>query len=501
LADGAGNPYVVLMPLLVPDLIYRAGAFHAGLALDCDERTGRITRVVPRAELDREPAGGRDPAVHRLPGRALLPGFVNAHSHAFQRLIRGRTHWRPAADPHGAGAAASFWTWREAMYGAALRLTAADVYDTARFCFVEMLRAGITTVGEFHYLHNDERGRPYADPAELGHRVIAAADAVGIRIRLLNVCYAAAGIGEPLRPEQRRFATADLDAFIGTTLSLQRELAGRPLAGVGIAPHSIRAVPRDWLPALHAAAAANDMPLHMHVSEQPAEVDACVAAYGMRPVRLLHADGVLDSRFTAVHATHIDDDEVRMLAQSGATVCACPATERDLGDGFLRAADLLRDGGTIALGTDSQTTIDMFDEARLTEYMERSRRLERVVLTRAVPVAPVAASPAQVATTRHDVAPVLIDMMTVAGARSLHVDAGMLEAGMLADIVAVDLDHHVLAGWTTDSLPAMLALSAHPAVVTDVWVGGRQVVAQRRHESEEDAVRSFNETARRIARA
>lgn len=482
------------MPILLPDLVWRDDAFQTGLAVDCNDATGLIDRVGPRAVVTGDAGAGRDVRLIHLPGRALMPGFINAHSHSFQRLIRGRTQWRPVGD----GRTANFWTWREAMYGAALRLTPQQVYDTARFCFIEMLRAGITAVGEFHYLHNDEDGRPYDDAGELARRVVAAAEEVGIRIRLLNVCYAAAGIGAPLLPEQRRFATTDLDVFIETTLSLHRDLGGRPLASVGVAPHSVRAVPRAWLPSLHAAAAAHDLPLHMHVSEQPAEIDACVAAFGMRPVQLLHADGLLDARFTAVHATHIDDDEVSLLADSGATVCACPATERDLGDGFLRAADLLRAGGAIALGTDSQTIIDMFEEARLTEYIERSRRLERVVLTRPSSARPHPAQPAPV-DPRHDVAPVLLDMMTVAGARSLQLPAGVLEAGMLADFVAIDLDHHVLAGWTADTLPALLALSAPAAVVSDVWVGGTQVITQRSHAAQEEAVRRFNGVARRVA--
>jgi formimidoylglutamate deiminase len=336
------------MPILVPDLVYLNDSFRSGLAVEYDDQAGRITRVLDHAELGT--GGGAGPVVE-LRERALLPGFVNAHSHSFQRLIRGRTQWRTVDT--GAVARSDFWTWREAMYDAALRLTPDDVYDAARFCFIEMLRAGITAVGEFHYLHNDEQGRQYADRNELAQRVIAAARDAGLRIRLLNVCYATGGIGAPLGTEQRRFATSDLDAFLAACASLGDDLADDALASVGVAPHSVRAVPRDWLPALHAWAVKHDVPLHMHVSEQPAEVRACVDAYGARPVELLHGDGVLDDRFTAVHATHIDDDEVRMLASSGSTVCACPTTERDLGDGMLRAADLLDAGGSIALGDSS----------------------------------------------------------------------------------------------------------------------------------------------------
>ncbi|HEX6135599.1 MAG TPA: formimidoylglutamate deiminase [Longimicrobiales bacterium] len=460
------------MAVLVPELLHRDDDFHGGLAIEYDERAGRITRVASRAELESREAV-------MLPGIALMPGFVNAHSHAFQRLIRGRTQWRPADT-----SVSNFWSWRDAMYRAALRLSPDDVYDVSRCCFVEMLRAGITTVGEFHYLHNDAGGRPYSDPAELARRVVAAARSAGIRIRLLHTCYVTGGIGRPLQREQLRFATPDLDAYLASVERIATKEDDAQLVTVGIAPHSVRAVPRDWLGPLHEWAAARDLPLHMHVSEQPAEVDDCVAAYALRPVELLGEEGILDERFTAVHATHISDAEVARLATSGATVCACPTTERDLGDGFLRGADLLHAGGRIALGSDSQTVLDMLEEARLVEYNERLRRLERVILT----------LPADDAL---EAAPVLLRLATSAGARALRLPAGVLEEGALADFIGLDLGHAALAGWTAQTLPAMLAFSAPPDVVREVWVGGRHVVADRVHEGQEQALRAFNVIARR----
>jgi formimidoylglutamate deiminase len=462
------------MPILIPDLLYQADAFVPGRALQYDD--GRITRIAPADELD-------GPDAIRLRGRALMPGFVNAHSHAFQRVIRGRTQSRPAA-----GDVADFWTWRVAMYRAALALEPADVHAVSRFCFIEMLRAGITTVGEFHYLHNDPRGAPYADRAELAHAVIRAARDAGIRIRLLNVCYATGGIDRPLEAGQRRFATPDLDEFVSTTAALADGAAGDPLVGIGVAAHSIRAVPRAWLRPLHDWAAGRDLPFHMHVSEQVAEVDACRGAFGLRPVELLHGAGVLDGRFTAVHATHIGDDEVALLAGAGATVCACPTTERDLGDGFLRARDLVHAGAHIALGTDSQTVIDMLEEMRLIEYHERLLRRERVVVT-APGGAAAALAPAAV----------LIRMATTAGARSLHLPVGVLEQGARADLIAIDLEHHTLAGWTADTLAALIALSAPADVVADVWVGGRSVVRGRVHDAQADAASAFTALSRRLA--
>ncbi|HEX7049432.1 MAG TPA: amidohydrolase family protein [Longimicrobiales bacterium] len=529
------------MAALIPDLLYRDGRFEAGLAVEYEPASGRITRVRPAAELAAADDDGAAGAVERLPGRALLPGFINAHSHAFQRLIRGRTQWRPAASPR-----ADFWSWREAMYGAALALSPEDVFDASRFCFLEMLRAGITTVGEFHYLHRDPGGRAYADPNELAHRVAAAADAVGIRIALLNVCYATGAIGEPLRPEQRRFATPALDEYLADTQALldayaprggdagaagatgtegaggtgatgsatgasgstavarSRGAAGasgtaaaRPAAGtptaardrritVGIAPHSVRAVPRAWLRELHAWAAERDVAFHMHVSEQPAEIEACVDAYGARPVELLAAEDVFDERFTAVHATHLTPEEIALLGDSGATVCACPTTERDLGDGFLPGAELLDADTRIALGSDSHTVIDFFEEMRLVEYHERLRRLRRVVL--AVPGAP----------ERLECAPLLLELATEAGARSLRIDAGRIEAGALADFTAVDLGHTALAGWTAETLPAMLTLSAPPDVVSDVWVGGVRRLEGRRHALDGEAAEAFRRVAAAI---
>jgi formimidoylglutamate deiminase len=463
------------MTTLIPDLLYHDGAFRPGLALQADPSTGLITGIVPASQANRRSALS-------LPGRALLPGFVNAHSHAFQRLIRGATQWRPPDD-----SVSDFWTWREAMYGAVLRMSAGDVEAVSRFCFMEMLRAGITTVGEFHYVHNDEAGRPYADPAELARRVIAAAESAGIRIVLLNVCYARGGIDQPLAAEQRRFDTPDVDAFMRLTGDLADDVANRPLVSVGMAPHSVRAVPREWLRELHALAVSRDMPFHMHVSEQPAEVEACVRAFGMRPVELLHDAGVVDARFTGIHATHISDNEVRLLGGGAATVCACPGTERDLGDGMLRALDLLHAGAHIALGTDSQTIVDMLEEMRMVEYHERLRRLERVVLHE------------RGAAGARRPGPALLHMATRAGARSLRLPAGVLEVGALADAIAVDLGHIALAGWTPATLDAMLSLCAPAEVITDVWVGGQQVVATRRHRREGELMRNFNDVARRLA--
>jgi formimidoylglutamate deiminase len=448
---------------LIPDLLWLDGRFVAGQGVEYDTATGRIVRIAPEAELAAKAV--------RLRERALMPGLINVHSHAFQRLIRGRTQWR------GSEPASDFWSWRDAMYAALQQLSPDDIYAASRLCFIEMLRSGITTVGEFHYLHNDPDGKPYANRAELALRVVAAANDAGIRIVLLNSAYATGGVREPLRPEQRRFETPDIASFLTTTESLRAQLTSGT-ATVGLAPHSVRAVPRSWLEELAVYARDEGLVLHTHVSEQQGEVDACKRAYGRRPVELLEDSGVLSPTFTGVHCTHITAEEVVLLRTSGATVAACPGTERDLGDGILSASALVQAGVPIALGTDSQTVIDLWEEMRLVEYHERLRSERRALLTTRVG-------------DRHEVAPALIDMGTVAGARSLGLDAGRLSAGSVADFVAIDLGHIALAGYTVDTLPACLALSAPAAVVTDVWVGGVQRVADSVHADEETAMQAF----------
>jgi formimidoylglutamate deiminase len=351
-----------------------------------------------------------------------------------------------------------------------------------------MLRAGITAVGEFHYLRNDPEGRAYADPHEIASRVIAAARAVGLRIALLDVAYGAGGIGAPLEPPQRRFATPDLDGFLAGNDDLRGRWREDPGVTVGLAPHSVRAVPRSWLGPIGDRARERSAALHAHVSEQTAEVEACAAAYGRRPVELLADEGVLGRGFTAVHATQADPAEVRLLAAAGATVCACPTTERDLGDGILPAAGMAAAGVAIALGTDSQVVIDPFEEMRALEGHERLRDRRRVVL----------GSPRD---GRLETAPALLAAATEAGAGSLGIAAGRIEPGAWADLVGVDLHHPSIAGWTGATLASMLALSAPAAVVADAWVAGERRVEARRHALDEAAQRAFAAVAARVGAA
>jgi formimidoylglutamate deiminase len=461
------------MKALKADYTYLAGKFVPDVAVVFDPGSGSIVQITA------EPLPPSIP-VERLPGRAILPGMVNAHSHAFQRAIRGWTQWRPPDER------ADFWSWREAMYRAVLRFTPDDIYAVSRFCFIEMLLAGYSTVGEFHYVHRDEQGNDYANPNELALQIVRAASDVGIRIVLLNSCYANGDVEKPLRPEQRRFATPDLDVFLGCTSALRGALQNSGQATIGLAPHSVRAVPRAWLRPLAEYARAQHMPLHMHVSEQPGEVDACVQQHRRRPVELLEQEGVLHPSFTAVHATHLSEYEVQALGKAGARICLCPTTERDLGDGIARARDLVAAGSQLCVGSDSQTVIDPWEEIRLVEYHARLAALRRLVLAQ------------ETRPQRWEVAPTLLRAGSFGGSAALGVDSTELAAGVPADLVAVDLEHPSLAGWNPETLASSIAMSGPAIMVSDVWVAGQRRVCGRTHEMLESAQREFSLVCQRV---
>src|ERR1051325_7826507 len=389
----------------LPDLIYVDGRFQSDRAVVCDE-AGKIVQI----------ASDVPDAIH-LKRRALLPGLVNAHSHAFQRVIRGRTEHRSASTTD------SFWTWREQMYAAANRLTPEDIYAASRMAFLEMALTGITAVGEFHYIHHSPDGSAYEDPNLLEREVIRAARDVGIRIALLRVAYARAGFETEANPQQVRFIEASPEIY----LQRLEQLLSAPelsngMAWVGVAPHSVRAVPLDYLKTIVAFANERELPVHMHVAEQPAEGSACIEEYGRSPVALLETEGLLSKRFTAVHAIHVTPKAIAALARNGALVCACPTTERNLGDGVVPADAYFDAGVRISLGTDSQIQIDLLEDARELEYHLRLQKMERNVL------APMLAQR-------------LFDCATVNGAASIGFDGGRIGPGAAADFFTVDLKH------------------------------------------------------------
>ncbi len=326
---------------------------EADVALHVDDT--RITRVEPgvRASVD----------ATRLKG-LTVPGLANAHSHAFHRALRSRTH-------AGGG---TFWTWRDEMYALAKVLNPDSYFRLARATFAEMVCAGITCVGEFHYLHHDSHGATYRDPNAMSHALLAAADEAGLRITLLDTCYLRGGISDgisdgvggsaiPLNEVQQRFSDGSADAW-GERVEAMRTRAIGGHALIGAAVHSVRAVDPDSIATVASWAAKKAVPLHAHVSEQPAENEQCMRAYGRSPMQVLADAGALTNRFTAVHATHLVSSDVTLLAQSGARVCLCPTTERDLADGIGPTAELRDARIPITLGSDSHAVIDLFEEAR-----------------------------------------------------------------------------------------------------------------------------------------
>jgi formimidoylglutamate deiminase len=401
---------------------------------------------------------GEPELLHDLGHALLIPGMVNAHSHAFQRAIRGATHAQSLT-----GNPSSFWSWRTAMYEVANSLDPEGVYANTRACFAEMLGRGITCVGEFHYLHHAPDGQPYADPNELSRQVIRAAEDVGLRLCLLEVYYARSGsqASGPL-PEQRRFCDRSTEAYLARVDDL-RELPSKldvpGMLSIGIAPHSVRAVRVDELAQLAAFANAHHLPIHAHVSEQPLENQQCQREHGRTPLQVFADTGCLARRhaFTAVHAIHVTDDDLELLR--GQQVCACPTTEADLGDGIVPAAAWREHGATLSLGSDSNAVIDLVQEARLLEMHERLRHQARLCLRDA----------------RGHVAPVLLAAATTGGAQALgRPELGRLGVGSPFDAVAIDLDHPMLRGVDDHVVLDALYLAGTAEPISQVWVAGRR---------------------------
>lgn len=305
-----------------------------------------------------------------------LPALTTAHSHAFQRAMRGL-----AQRPSGSAGSADFWSWRGAMYGVAASLTPERLFDVSRVAYRELRLAGASTVGEFHYVHHQPGGEPYDDRTVLAQAVVEAARAEGLRICLLRVAYHRAGPGAPAEPEQRRFCDASPDLVLRDVDALRVKYSGAPDVRVGLAPHSVRAVPPEWLSSLAAYAEEHALPLHMHVAEQPREIAECVAETGLRPVELLADRGVLSSRFVAVHATHLTAAEAELLGAAGAFACVCASTEADLGDGLPDLGRLRAASVRLTAGVDSHVVTDLVADVRALETLERLRSGRRVTFT------------------------------------------------------------------------------------------------------------------------
>ncbi|MFZ1425706.1 MAG: formimidoylglutamate deiminase [Geminicoccaceae bacterium] len=393
-----------------------------------------------------------------------LPGMPNLHSHAFQRGMAGLAERRGAS-------ADSFWTWREVMYRFLERMEPDDVEAVAAQLQVEMLETGFTRVGEFHYLHHGIDGTPYTAPAEMAARIAAAAETSGIGLTLLPVFYAHAGFGgQPPNPGQRRFLS-DPESFARLMEESRAAVAGLPDAVVGIAPHSLRAVTEAELAGILPLAGGG--PVHIHVAEQVAEVEACVGWSGQRPVEWLLGHAPVDGRWCLIHATHMTDDEAAAMARSGAVAGLCPITEANLGDGTFNALPFLAAGGAYGVGSDSNVLIDLGGELRQLEYSQRLHHRARNVL----------ATAAQPATGR-----ALFEAAVLGGARALGVAAGLCH-GAAADIVTIDGAHPALVGRSGDALLDSMVFAGGSSTIHSVWRAGRLVVREGRHVAR-DAVRA-----------
>ena len=414
------------------------------VGIDAD---GRIATVRPDA---------RDTAAERHDAIAL-PGLPNLHSHAFQRGMAGLSEHAGAADD-------SFWTWRELMYRFLARLTPDDVEAIATLAYAEMLESGFTRVGEFHYLHHDPDGHPYADRAEMAARIAAAAEATGINLTLLPCFYAhgEVGGGAP-SPGQRRFLS-DRDGFAALVADSRRAIAGLPGATFGLAPHSLRAATFSEIRDIASLAAPGEA-LHIHAAEQVKEVEACRAILGRPPIAALLDEAPLSDRWCLIHATHGSEAELRGVAAAGAVIGLCPVTESNLGDGIFPALSYREAGGRFGVGTDSNILISAVEELRTLEYSQRLVRRSRNAL------APRGASTART----------LWDAAVAGGAQALGAGPAGIVAGGWADLVLLDPAHPALAARSGDRWLDALVFATRGGPIRDVLVRGRRVVADGRH--------------------
>jgi formimidoylglutamate deiminase len=413
--------------VLIPEFVWDGSSFQRDLAVHV-RADGTIDRIAKPQAADRDAL--------RLPRHALLPGFVNAHSHAFQRGLRSQAQRFDT----GAG---NFWSWRETMYRLAESLDVQSFYEISKQCFNEMLRAGMTSVGEFHYLHHAGDQQWAFDDA-----IIAAARDAGIRLVLIQCFYSTGAIGQPLTGAQVRFGPVSREQFI-----VQFERTGAQ----ALACHSIRAVTLDDLKYFRNYARANDLPFHIHVEEARKEIADCVDAHGANPLKVLLDQIKIDDRVTAIHCTHSSPDDLREFISRGGRICLCPITEGNLSDGFADVPTMRSAGGKICIGTDSNIRLCMNEELRWLEFAQRLRREQRGI----------------VVDDSHRTASALLRIGTSNGAESIGVDAGTIAPGNLADLIAVDLDHPSMRGCDKDSILDSLILGSGNGPIDQVWVGGK----------------------------
>ena len=414
-------PYVVRRTL-IPDLVLDAYGARSGVGVTIED--GKILEVGPARPAE------------RLSGKALASGFVNDHSHAFQRGLRGAVERIEASRPHD-----NFWTWREQMYALAEDLSPDSIREASRRCYEEMLSAGYTSVTEFHYVHHRPDGTTYKDPNALAKAVVLASEDAGIRLLLLPVAYARGGLP--------RFRDQSVRSFLARVDALREWSEGRPLVQVGVAAHSVRAVPRGWLEEI--GKYAQDLPLHIHADEQQREIEECQAEHRLRPVELLAQTRFLGPDTTLVHATHADTRELDLLSEHGVSVCACPTTEGNLGDGFVPAGEILERGIPLSVGSDSHVRIDPFEELREIETNARRLSGRRNVLL-----------------TEGETSPTPYLLRAGWGGMGL-------QSGDPADLIELDLSPPSIADVEAENLPSALVFGAGSGVVAGSWVAGKRV--------------------------
>lgn len=411
-------------------------------------KNGHISSVTPNSQ---PPAG-----VPRFP--VLLPGMADVHSHAFQRAMAGLT------ERTGGKADDNFWSWREVMYDFLGRFTPDDVERIARELYMELLAHGYTTVGEFHYLHNDINGKHYANPAEMSDAIIHAAKATGIHLTLLPVMYETADFGgKPAHDGQKRF-THTPDEFLQLMGTLGKKYGKDENITLGVAPHSLRAVKPeslkqviDALPAL----GLKNCPIHIHAAEQEREVADSISWSGKRPVEWLLENHDINPRWCFIHATHMTANETKALAASGAVAGLCPTTEANLGDGIFPAEAYIKSGGRLAVGSDSNVCVSPFEELKTMEYAQRLSQRRRAILYGDSP----------------SVGHTLYEKAGLGGAQAMGTKSGAIAVGHRADLIAPDMQHNLLSGKTGDTILDTLIFGLHPRM-TDVFVGGKWVVKE-----------------------
>ena len=458
------------MPILRPQLSYQDGHFLGGYewVLDCKKDTS----ILRKEQVDE-----REEDVTILPGKAVLPGFSNGHSHAFQRAIRGRTHARPEGH-------SDFWSWRNAMYQVVEKLTPEDLYTISKRAYIEMLGAGFTQVGEFHYVHHQKGGRPHDDVNEMANQAIQAAIDAGIRITLFRVIYLETGYRGIEKAEgQKRFMDASCDAALLAIEQLISRWKDHPSVRIGIAPHSVRAVhPGDLKQIAEWCTSHPEIPLHIHAAEQLGEIEETLEFTGFRPIELLDRTGILSPNSTLIHGTHLSPEEEQMVAASGTAICVCPTTEADLGDGLFHLTELMRGNVPLTIGSDSQAVIDPFVEMRCLDMHERLRKKSR--------------SPSTLPGEQPGHS--LISIATGLGYESCGWKLTKEANLNWADAVSLDLNHPALLGLEAKEVTPGIAFHGDKSMVRDVWVRGTQVIHEGNHAEDPSSRDQYVTTIRRM---